>query len=271
MAMATRRATAHETLLALASQDPSAFEWRTDASLCVEHLSGGMLSVIALQISGAVGGLCVGRSVRAGCARGPCLGGAHRAALADGSAVCEFVWGGWQLRAHIVATHDSAGRVVGCLGLAHHAAEGGPLESALDESERRFEALVQLAPAGIYLTDASGACTYVNRRWCEMAGLDVAQALGHGWEAAIHPEDREHVVNAWYEAARNQGPWELEYRLQTPSGATTWVWGHATALREDSGQLRGFLGINVDITHRKETQRKLWQIIESAPDAMIDL
>ena len=125
------------------------------------------------------------------------------------------------------------------------------------DSGQFLQALVALSPAGVYLTDLQGNCTYVNQRWCEMAGMDPGQALGRGWVRGVHPDDREAVVANWYQVPHSEGKWRCEYRMQTPQGQTTWVLGLAEAIRDDQGQVTGYLGINVDISERKSTESEL--------------
>src|SRR4051794_19239887 len=62
-----------------------------------------------------------------------------------------------------------------------------------DGSPARHLALLNLAPVGLFETDAEGNCRFVNRRWCELAGMSPEQASGTGWVQALHPEDRDRV------------------------------------------------------------------------------
>ncbi len=113
------------------------------------------------------------------------------------------------------------------------------------------------APVGVYLTDAQGKCTYVNRCWCEMAGLKCDEALGDGWLRGIHPDDRDAINEGWYGTAGSHAKWQMEYRMQSPDGQITWVLGQAMPFFDELGQLAGYLGANVDITHLKEAEQKL--------------
>ena len=61
----------------------------------------------------------------------------------------------------------------------------------LRESEERYQNLAKIAPVGIFRTDENGATTYVNPMWCQISGLSEAKAMGSGWLAAVHPDDRE--------------------------------------------------------------------------------
>jgi len=97
------------------------------------------------------------------------------------------------------------------------------MEIALRENEQLFRSLTEAAPVGIFRTDAAGRCLYVNERWCEIAGLDAAAAMGDGWTAAVHPEDREKVSAEWEKAVQQRQRFVSEYRFQTKRHTTTWA------------------------------------------------
>ena len=78
-------------------------------------------------------------------------------------------------------------------------------------------------PIGVFETDASGACRYVNARMCEFLGMSSVAALGYGWTSAVHPEDRDRVTSAWHDAVRDGQELAIEFRFQRPDGTVTWV------------------------------------------------
>jgi PAS domain S-box-containing protein len=124
----------------------------------------------------------------------------------------------------------------------------------LKESELRFRTVTSLAPVGIFQTDASGNCLFVNERWCEMAGLPPEEAQGQGWVNALHPEDRQRVAQEWTEGAEAGREFSSEYRFQTAQGKTTWLHGSAVSLRSDAGKVTGYIGTVTDITERRRTE-----------------
>jgi PAS domain S-box-containing protein len=132
-------------------------------------------------------------------------------------------------------------------------------EAAMRESEVRFRTLASHAPVGIFMTDVDGSCVYVNESWCKMAGMSLEAAQGTGWLSALHPDDRERIANAWYEAAQNAQLFEAEYRFQTSQGTVTWLQGSAAALQRDTGEITGYLGTLTDITERKQIEEALQQ------------
>lgn len=130
-------------------------------------------------------------------------------------------------------------------------------DAALRESEQRYHALAKAAPVGIFRTDLQGQCIYVNERWQELAGMKQAQALGDGWAASIHPEDRQQVFNEWSEAAQAQRSFRIECRFQKPDGQVIWVLAQAEAERDTNNQIVGYVGTVTDISARKLIEDKL--------------
>jgi PAS domain S-box-containing protein len=127
-------------------------------------------------------------------------------------------------------------------------------EASLRASEERFWTLAQLSPVGIFQADAAGDFLYVNERWCDIAGLEQAEALGQGWARSMHPDDRDRVLNEWQEATEHALPFKAEYRFQRTDGGTSWVLGEAAVQRTDGGKVTGYIGTVTEL-HRVDSAR----------------
>ncbi|HBL31870.1 MAG TPA: hypothetical protein DD490_34035 [Acidobacteria bacterium] len=141
-----------------------------------------------------------------------------------------------------------------------------------------FRTLAELALVGIFRTDATGSCTYVNDHCCALLGIGREEALGRGWQIALHPDDDLRVREEWAIAARNVEPFRLEYRLRRGDGTVLWVLGQAQAETGPLGEILGFVGSLTDITEQKrmeealrESEEHTRQIIETALDAVISM
>ncbi|MBE9043837.1 PAS domain S-box protein [Pleurocapsales cyanobacterium LEGE 10410] len=132
-------------------------------------------------------------------------------------------------------------------------------ERALRQSESHFRLLVTQAPVGIFQTDESGNCLFVNPRWRSLTGLSLAEAKGQGWMSALHPDDRDRVFTEWERATQEHREFALEYRFQTTEGKVNWVFGRALAIYDDRGVLTGYFGIVTDITEQKQAEASLRQ------------
>ena len=131
------------------------------------------------------------------------------------------------------------------------------VEQAYRASERRLAAVINHSPTGLFLADEDGANTFVNAKWCELTGMSAELAAGYGWSTAVHPDDREGVLQEWQRCSRSGEDFQLEYRYLKPDGSTTWVVGRAVALRNEEGNLTQFLGSVTDITHVKQAEQLL--------------
>ena len=132
-------------------------------------------------------------------------------------------------------------------------------EDAMRESERRFQTLADISPAGIFQTDAQGQTTYVNPRWCQISGLSATDALGDGWLRAVHPEDRGKLVQGWQAATQVQSISKADYRFVHPDGTISWVLGQAVPEKDHTGRIVGYVGTVTDITERKRVEEALRQ------------
>ncbi len=132
-------------------------------------------------------------------------------------------------------------------------------ESALRESEARFRNMADNAPVMIWVTDPSGACTYLNRQWSEFTGQPDAMGLGHGWMQAVHPADREETEKAFTAANRRRVAFQLEYRLRRADGEYRWTFNSGTPRFGPAGQFLGFIGSVLDIHDRRQIEERLRQ------------
>ncbi len=138
-----------------------------------------------------------------------------------------------------------------------HASECSHAEPRGPERDREARNLVELAPVGIFRTEASGATTFVNRKWCEIYGVTDVEALGVGWLTAVHPDDRPELERVWTDATRCHEASSAEYRIVHRDGSVIWVTGHAIPETDADGRVVGYIGTVADITDRKRAEAAL--------------
>jgi PAS domain S-box-containing protein len=127
-------------------------------------------------------------------------------------------------------------------------------------ADRRYRAIVDRSPAGIFEADTRGRCVYVNRRWSMLSGLTFEQAQGEGWLTAVHPDDRQECARAWRRALeRRDEEFVAEFRFLSSVGKEVWVYCTAAALHSDEGRITGYLGTLLDISDRRQAEMELQQ------------
>lgn len=134
------------------------------------------------------------------------------------------------------------------------AAELAAMNAELKKSEELFRCLNSCSPAGIFLTDIDGNCTYTNPHYQKIYGMTEAESLGDGWAKAIHPEDREQVLSEWYSLSHVGKEYSSEFRIITSSGVERWVSVCSSVMHSDDNNIIGHVGTVNDITERKRSE-----------------
>lgn len=133
-------------------------------------------------------------------------------------------------------------------------------EAALRASEQRYQILTQISPVGIFQAEIAGNCIYVNERTCYLTGRSAEQLFNRGWAEAIHPEDREQMVQAWQAAMDSQTyHYQSEYRFLRPNGDSSWVLCQALPEVEPDGTIKSYVGTLTDISDRKYAEQAIQQ------------
>lgn len=147
-------------------------------------------------------------------------------------------------------------------------------EALVLESEQRYQKLTEVSPVGIFRADVSGKVTYVNQRWCEIAGLSYEEALGNGWLSTVHMEDSGKLFEIWKNTMSKRKTITTEYRYFRPDGSIVWVFCQAVPEYNSENQFVGYIGTITNITENKKTEeevKKLNQKMQAILDAIPDL
>ena len=125
------------------------------------------------------------------------------------------------------------------------------------DSEARFRNMADYAPVMLWVTDANGACTYLNQRWCDFTGQTPAEAEGLGWLAATHPDDSQRTGQIFLDANATRVPFRLEYRLRHADGSYHWAIDAALPRFGADGTFLGYIGSVIDIQDRRHAEEQL--------------
>jgi PAS domain S-box-containing protein len=148
-------------------------------------------------------------------------------------------------------------------------------EAALRESEALFRTLADTAPAMIWMADADGYLTYLNKGWLDFRGRTMAQELNFGWAEGLHPEDYQRCLDTFDEAVKACKSYEMEYRMRRHDGEYRWLLDRGVPRWDAEGNLAGFIGLCVDVTVRKQaedalraSERRFRELLEGLPVAV---
>ncbi|MBW4657949.1 MAG: PAS domain-containing protein [Drouetiella hepatica Uher 2000/2452] len=150
--------------------------------------------------------------------------------------------------------YDAQGQPCRLAGVAEDITDRKYTELALQESEQRYRDLAEAMPQIVGLMQPTGEITYLNQQWYRYTGLSEAESLGFGCFVAVHPDDRERIVQSWQLAVAAGQQAEVEYRLRRRDGMYRWFVSRAVPRHDRSGQIASWIGTVTDIDDQKRGQ-----------------
>jgi PAS domain S-box-containing protein len=130
-------------------------------------------------------------------------------------------------------------------------------EAELHRSEERFRTLAVATSNIVWSTNAAGELVGEQNDWAEFTGQTEQEYLGRGWIDAVHPDDREAVIQSWSQNLSHKGTYHHEHRLRRADGQYRDLSVRGVPILEPDGTVREWVGTMIDITERKQTARDL--------------
>ena len=124
-----------------------------------------------------------------------------------------------------------------------------------NRGEERFRVLAASAPVGLFELDEDGEFLYGNERFRRLIGADEGPFDSGAWFEAVHPNDRDILLQKWAAAAGTGREFELEYRLVRDDGEVVWVVSRAVRVTGEDGGRATFIGTLTDITASKVAEQ----------------
>jgi PAS domain S-box-containing protein len=152
---------------------------------------------------------------------------------------------------------DPAGQVVRWYVLLTDIDERKRAEEALRASERNLKLIIDTIPAMAWSRRPDGSVEFFNQHYLDFTGRSAEQATGWGWKTAVHPDDLNGLVATWERLVASTAPGEAEARLRRHDGQYRWFLFRANPLRDETGTIVKWFGINIDIDDLKRAEEGL--------------
>ncbi len=141
---------------------------------------------------------------------------------------------------------------------------------ALRESRGTFEALAEVAPLGILVTNSSGFIRYGNRHLRELTGIPRAALRGRVWYETLRPENSPELAAAWERASCELTPVNEEFRAPVqPHGELRWFHVQGVPIRLADGGRTQWLLVVADIHERRTLSEKIRMLGDNLPNGAI--
>ncbi|MDA1014078.1 MAG: PAS domain S-box protein [Planctomycetota bacterium] len=152
--------------------------------------------------------------------------------------------------------------------------------SQLQESEGRLQLAQQVAGIGTWAWDVRTNVTHFTDEQYRQFGLnpDDASLAFEGWLELVHPDDRQRCETAVRNALEGAEPLDIEYRVVLHDRTTIWLVGRPHVVRDTDGSPLRMVGVNIDITERKqaeialrESEERYRRLVENSPFCIHEL
>ena len=80
-------------------------------------------------------------------------------------------------------------------------------------NEQMIRGILNDASHGVFHSDSTGKCLWVNPAYCKMVGRLPEDILGDGWQSYIHADDRDRVLNEWQRVVSSNREFGSRYRF----------------------------------------------------------
>lgn len=132
-------------------------------------------------------------------------------------------------------------------------------EEALQKSEERLKLATEAAGIGIWERDLLNDTFHWDERMCAIYGCRPDQLPNDypQWRQMVLEEDIPDIERAFRQAFENRSRFETEFRIRSYNGRTRYLRGFGQYIYDKDGQAVKLVGVNEDITARKNVEREL--------------
>lgn len=164
--------------------------------------------------------------------------------------------GTWRyLESYFLVQRDASDRPLRLIGVNLDVSDRKQAELQLRELSTRLELAVQTAKMGIWDWDIVNDHQTWNDRTYEIYGLSPGTNITYTtWQSVIHPDDVAYCHAASEKARAEHTEGVIEFRVVLPDGSLRYVESYFLVQRNSSGQPIRMLGVNLDISDRKQAE-----------------
>lgn len=143
------------------------------------------------------------------------------------------------------------------------------IESVLDQTEKRFQRLIEDLSDVVFLSSMDWKKLYIiNPAFESIYGRNLDELAQHPmiWQEAIHEDDKA-LVSRLTETLRTTGQCAGEYRIVRPDGTLRWVYDRRSLVYTDGEEVPLMGGVVMDVTEKKQAEEDLIRAKKTAEES----
>src|SRR5277367_6514873 len=125
------------------------------------------------------------------------------------------------------------------------------------KSADNLRQVIDTLPTLVWCTRPDGSTEFLNKRWHDYTGFSPEESRVHGWQPTVHPEDLPRVVAKGQELLASGQSGKVEGRIRRHDGVFRWFLMRVEPLRDETGKIVRWYGVQTDIDDLKQIEEKL--------------
>ena len=156
---------------------------------------------------------------------------------------------------------DASGQLVQLVGTVLDITDRKQAEENLRNLSDRLTLALKSGAIGIWDWHIPDNSLIWDDRMYELFGItpDQFTNIYDDWANRLHPDDRASSIAANHLALQGKKDYDHEFRVVHPDGTIRFIKAYALVQRNEQGEPQSMIGINFDITERKQAELKLQQ------------
>jgi PAS domain S-box-containing protein len=159
---------------------------------------------------------------------------------------------------------DASGAIVSCLEINTDITERKKAEEVLRKSEERLRDIIFSIADWVWETDENGVYTYSSQKGFDLFGKSPGDVIGKTPFDFMPPDEVKRVAALFSEIVANKVPIkDLENWNIRRNGERICLLTNGMPILDKEGNLKGYRGVDKDITDRKRAEESLKKTLES--------
>lgn len=125
-----------------------------------------------------------------------------------------------------------------------------------------YQTLINSIAQAIWEADDKGVIINDSPSWRAYTGQTYEECVGNEWFNAIHLDDRAYVNRQWRKSIQELRSFNVECRVKDQNGKWKWTNIISSPIFDCTGNIKKWVGINIDISQRKKMEQKLYNAEE---------
>ncbi|MCW6052149.1 PAS domain S-box protein [Lyngbya sp. CCAP 1446/10] len=165
----------------------------------------------------------------------------------------------------ITPLKDVNQQIMGFLGIAKDITERKRAEAELQKLSDRLALSLKSGAIGSWEWDIEQNTILGDERIYELFGFTKqsdSPIAYDTWANGLHPDDRTSTETLLHQAVLGQAEYDTEYRVLHPDGSVHFIKANGVVVRDAQGNPQSMIGINFDISDRKQAEAERQQLIQ---------